>query len=379
MKFIDEVSIFVEAGHGGTGIKSFWREKFVPLGGPDGGNGGRGGSVILVADRNHSTLLDFQFRPRWKAENGDKGQGSRKDGRAGADLIVKVPVGTQVYRAKPDGSATHNPAQMVCDLNRDGAQFVLATGGRGGKGNAFFKSPTNRAPEHFQPGEPGEQGTYLLSLKLVADVGLVGFPNAGKSTLVSRVSAAKPKIADYPFTTLTPNLGVVRAKGGRTFVMADIPGLVPGAHTGKGLGIKFLKHVERTRVIVHVIDPHQRDESGEPLDPIQSFEAICHELRSFSPTLADRPHLVALSKSDTLTDQTEAQRTIDAFADRGITCILISAVSGANLDQLVETICAKLAEVPRDIIQESEDAEHEEHAPQGSTPDTQRAESEAVG
>lgn len=253
MKFIDEATIFVEAGHGGSGIKSFYREKFVPLGGPDGGNGGRGGSVVLVATSNLTTLLDFHFQPRWKATDGLKGQGSRKDGRAGDDLIIQVPVGTQVYKSAGfDEKKEPILGELVCDFDQDGATLTLAQGGRGGKGNSFFKSPTNRAPEHFQPGEEGGIGEYVLSLKLVADVGLVGLPNAGKSTLISRISAARPKIADYPFTTLTPNLGVVQAKGGKSFVVADIPGLIPGAHQGKGLGIKFLKHVERTKVIAHL-------------------------------------------------------------------------------------------------------------------------------
>ncbi len=366
MKFIDEVSIYVEAGHGGTGIKSFYREKFVPYGGPDGGNGGHGGSVILIADRNHSTLLDFQFRPRWKAPDGEKGQGSRKDGRAGDDLIIKVPIGTQVYIAT---NSEAPPTQLVCDLDEDGAQHVLAAGGRGGKGNNFFKSPTNRTPEHFQPGEAGGHGSFTLSLKLVADVGLVGFPNAGKSTLISRVSAAKPKIADYPFTTITPNLGVVRAKGGRTFVMADIPGLIPGAHTGKGLGIKFLKHVERTRVILHVIDPNQLDDEGNALDPLQSFDMIYHELSEFSPELAARPQLVALSKLDTISEREVVEQATKAFAVRGLQCIAISAVSGENIEELLEEICK--------IIQEPVNFE----APTASASDTssQSAQDSAAG
>jgi GTP-binding protein len=287
MKFIDEATILVEAGHGGSGIKSFYREKFVPLGGPDGGNGGRGGSVILVATANLTTLLDFHFQPRWKATDGLKGQGSRKDGKAGEDLIIKVPVGTQVYKSAGfDENKEPILGDLVCDFDKDGATMTLAQGGRGGKGNSFFKSPTNRAPEHFQPGEEGESGEYVLSLKLVADVGLVGLPNAGKSTLISRISAARPKIADYPFTTLTPNLGVVQAKGGRSFVVADIPGLIPGAHQGKGLGIKFLKHVERTKVIAHLIDPSQLKDDGSPFPPLEAWEAITNELRLFSPEIA---------------------------------------------------------------------------------------------
>lgn len=347
MKFVDEVSIFVEAGNGGNGVKSFYREKFVPLGGPDGGNGGKGGSVILVADRNHSTLLDFHFRPRWKAEDGEKGQGSNKEGKTGDDLVIKVPIGTQVFRCpRPLAEDEHpSPDDLLFDLQTDGARFVLAQGGRGGKGNAYFKSPTNRAPEHFQPGEPGESGTFLLSLKLVADVGLVGFPNAGKSTLISRVSAARPKIADYPFTTLTPNLGVVQVKGNRSFVMADIPGLIPGAHTGKGLGIKFLKHVERTRVILHVIDPQQLDENGEHLDPLAAYEVIQGELRSFSPELAERPQIVALTKMDAIADRSVVEAAIAQFEAKSLLCIPISAVSGEGIESLLSTLAERVFEV----------------------------------
>jgi GTP-binding protein len=346
MKFIDEVTIHVEAGHGGSGVKSFYREKYVPLGGPDGGNGGRGGSVILRADRNHSTLLDFHYRPRWKATDGEKGQGSRKDGRAGDDLLVLVPVGTQVFRASKgsDGAtdSSPDPSLLVCDLDFDGAEFTLAQGGRGGKGNSFFKSPTNRTPEHFQPGEPGDSGEFTLSLKLVADVGLVGFPNAGKSTLISRISSARPKIADYPFTTLTPNLGVVRSKGGKTFVVADIPGLIPGAHSGKGLGLKFLKHVERTRLLVHLIDPLQLNEDGTPCAPIASWRIICDELRQYSPELAARPSIVVLSKIDAVSDADILSEAKAAFEAEGLRCLSISAVTGAGLEELLEVMAGSL-------------------------------------
>ena len=234
MKFIDEATIEVQAGHGGSGCKHFRREKYVPYGGPDGGNGGNGGSVILVADENTQTLLDFRFKPKWKAENGCPGEGARRDGRAGENLLIKVPVGTQVLDVETD--------EVLADLFEKDQQYIIARGGRGGLGNTMFKSSTNRTPEYFQPGEEGEAGIYKLSLKLVADIGLIGLPNAGKSTLISRISAAKPKIADYPFTTLIPNLGVVKYGEG-SFVVADIPGLIPGAHAGKGLGIRFLKHV----------------------------------------------------------------------------------------------------------------------------------------
>lgn len=324
MKFIDEVTIEFTAGHGGKGASHFRREKFVPLGGPDGGNGGAGGSVILVADRNKHTLLDFQFQPKWEAQNGAPGDGSRKDGKWGEDLIVKLPVGTQVFKMPEH--------ELVVDLEQDEMRIVLCKGGRGGRGNSFFKTSTNQAPTHAQPGEEGESGTYLLSLKLVADVGLIGFPNAGKSTLISRISAARPKIADYPFTTLTPNLGVVQYHG-QSFVVADVPGLIPGAHEGRGLGIKFLKHIERTRVLAHLIDPNQLDENGEPLSPEQSYELINEELKSFSPELAERKQVVLLTKGDTL-DRETLEEMRQRFIKRGIDAYVISSVAGAGIEEI---------------------------------------------
>lgn len=330
MKFIDEAEIQVQAGHGGAGCKHFRREKFVPFGGPDGGNGGNGGSVITVADRNRHTLLDFKFRPLWQAEDGKAGDTSRKDGRAGEDLIIKVPIGTQIVDPTTE--------EVLADLDAEGRQFVLARGGRGGKGNTFFKSATNRAPEHAQPGEAGAEGVYKLSLKLVADVGLVGFPNAGKSTFIASVSAARPKIADYPFTTLTPNLGVVKIAGGKPIVIADIPGLIPGASEGKGLGIQFLKHVERTRVLLHLIDPLQLADDGTLVTPQESFRAIRAELEAFNLDLANRAAVVALTKADTKPDEAIIADAREWFEQQGIECFVISSVSHSGLDPLLHRL-----------------------------------------
>ncbi|MDZ4785660.1 MAG: GTPase ObgE [bacterium] len=333
MKFVDEATIDVKAGKGGAGSVHFRREKYVPEGGPDGGDGGAGGSVILIADSNIHTLLDFHFQPKWNGENGGRGGGSGKSGGAGEDLIIKLPLGTQIFK-QPDN-------QLVIDLTTVGQEFILAKGGRGGKGNEFFKSSTNRAPRHAQPGEAGEEGTYLLSLKLVAEVGLVGFPNAGKSTLISRISAARPKIADYPFTTLTPNLGVAKSRSGRSFVVADIPGLIPGAHQGKGLGIQFLKHIERTKVLAHLIDPNQTDPDGELISPEKSFDLINTELKNFSETLSAKKQIVVISKIDTINEKDIAKFT-KKFKSKGFECFAISSVSGAGLDELLDAFSLSL-------------------------------------
>lgn len=340
MKFVDEVKIQVDAGHGGKGCKSFRREKFVPFGGPDGGDGGKGGDVILVADRNKGTLLDFQFRPEWKAEDGDAGEGRRSSGKSGNDLRIPVPVGTSIL--KLDLENPEAEPVFVADLTQDGQEFILAAGGRGGKGNEFFKSPTNRVPEHTQPGEAGESGFFLFSLKLVADIGLVGFPNAGKSTLISRISSAKPKVADYPFTTLTPNLGVVAGPGGSSYVVADIPGLIPGASEGKGLGIQFLKHIERTRIIAHLINPLQIDDEGEIMDVVKSFDTINNELQTFSSELATKPQMIVLTKCDAISkDQMEElSERLNPLAVYG--CMAISSVSGLGVQDLINKLAILL-------------------------------------
>jgi len=328
MKFIDEANIKVEAGHGGPGCRSFRREKFIPFGGPDGGDGGHGGSVILRADPSSHTLLDFKFQPQWKADDGKGGEGSGRTGKSGSDLIVKVPVGTQILE-KESGN-------LVCDLNEPSQEFIIAAGGRGGKGNEFFKTATNQVPEHTQPGEPGAVGEFLLSLKLVADVGLIGLPNAGKSTLISRISAAKPKIADYPFTTLVPNLGVVKSKSGRTFVVADIPGLIPGASEGKGLGIKFLKHVERTKVLAHLIDPTPQDVEGNSVDAVKSFDDINGELQAFSDEFASRPQVIVITKIDAFPDKKTLEDLMAKFAERGLPCLALSSASGKGIPDFIE-------------------------------------------
>jgi GTP-binding protein len=333
MKFIDEAAIEVKAGKGGAGSRSFRREKFVPLGGPDGGNGGRGGSIILKADQSVHTLLDFKFQAVWQAKGGESGSGARKDGKAGDDVAIKLPVGTQVFAYNPESKEV---GDLVVDLDAPDREFVLAKGGRGGKGNSFFKTSTNQAPEYAQPGEEGEGGSYLLSLKLVADVGLVGLPNAGKSTLISRISAARPKIADYPFTTLVPNLGVVQAKGGRSFVVADIPGLIPGASEGKGLGIQFLKHVERTKIIAHLLDLNQINDDGSEADLVEIFTCINQELKNFSQEVSERQQIVVLTKADAVSGPEKIEHYKRIFQGRGYEVAVISSVAGVGIDDLIE-------------------------------------------
>ena len=285
MTFIDRARIRVKAGDGGSGISSFRREKFVPLGGPDGGDGGRGGNVLVRADSNLSTLLDFTYRDSWRAENGDHGSGSNKSGRSGDDLVLPVPPGTIVRDARS--------GEIVAEVTEDGQEVVIARGGRGGKGNAFFVTSTRQAPREYQPGEDGQVRQLEFELKLIADVGLVGQPNAGKSTLLSVISAAHPKIADYPFTTLAPNLGVVQLSDGRTFVVADIPGIIEGAHEGKGLGLQFLRHIERTRLLAFMVPIDSMDWQAE-------YEQLRAEVAAYSVELAAKPHCVVFTKMDLL-------------------------------------------------------------------------------
>ncbi|MCB0328981.1 MAG: GTPase ObgE [Bdellovibrionales bacterium] len=295
MKFVDEVTISVQAGDGGAGASHFRREKYVPRGGPDGGDGGNGGSIVAVATHSKNTLLDFRYRPHWMAEKGGAGDKGRKSGKNGEDITLQVPVGTEVFRLSEKGEET-----FVADLAEEGARVVIAKGGRGGKGNTFFKSATNQAPRHSQPGTPGEEGEFKLSLKLLADVGLLGLPNAGKSTFLSRVSAARPEIGDYPFTTKEPQLGIVKSPSGKTCVMADIPGLIEGAHLGKGLGLQFLKHVERTKVLLHLVDvtPLLHEDGKSQLE--KDIATIEKELREFSEEVFNKPRLLAFTKIDAL-------------------------------------------------------------------------------
>jgi GTP-binding protein len=327
--FVDEASIIVIGGDGGNGCRSFRREKFVPHGGPDGGDGGQGGSVLLTADNDTSTLLAFKYKRYFKGERGRHGEGSNKTGRSGEDQIVRVPVGTVVL--DEDG------LRVLADLNGPAASFVAARGGRGGRGNARFASSVNRAPTRHDPGEPGEQHTLRLELKLLADAGLVGLPNAGKSTLISRISAARPKIADYPFTTLEPHLGVVDRGDFRSFVVADIPGLIEGAHEGAGLGLRFLRHVERCTLLLHLVDA-----TGAMDDPVHAIETIDRELQSYRSDLGTKPQIIVITKADALQDDALVER-VRRFADqRERRCLVISSVTGQGLDALIHTVAEEL-------------------------------------
>ena len=319
--FIDEVKIDVKAGNGGNGCLAFRREKFVPRGGPSGGDGGHGGDVFLVASNHYNTLLHFRFNPEHKAERGRHGEGSNRTGRDGVSIDLPVPVGTIVY-----DDAT---GELLHDFTVAGDRFLVARGGRGGRGNQHFATSTHQAPTEHEAGRAGEEKRLRLELKLLADVGLVGFPNAGKSTLISRISAARPKIADYPFTTLEPNLGVVSVDD-RSFVVADIPGLIEGAHEGAGLGMQFLKHVERTRLLVHLVDVSET--TGR--DPVHDFEVIMDELGSFDPRMLEKPMIVAASKIDVAQDPDRIASVRDLARERGLRFFEISSVTGQGIDEL---------------------------------------------
>src|SRR3990172_5978229 len=332
MKFIDEAKIYVKAGDGGKGRVSFRREKYVPKGWPDGGNGGRGADVIFIADNRLSSLLDFQYKREYEAEKGQHGMGSMCSGRDGLDLVIKLPIGTLIK--------DFDTGEVLADLVADGQQFVCCKGGRGGKGNAHFATSTHQTPRFAQPGEPGEERNLKMELKLLADVGIIGFPNAGKSTLISHISAAKPKIADYPFTTLAPNLGIVKFGDFGGYVVADIPGLIEGAHEGRGLGVKFLKHVERTSMFVHMIDVSPF--TGR--DPKEDFEIVNRELQAFNAELAKRPHVVALNKTDIPEAEEKARELLKFFDSSGIKVFLISAATGKGLKELVNYVGSQVAE-----------------------------------
>ncbi len=318
------------AGDGGRGCVAFRREKFVPRGGPSGGDGGDGGSIDVRASSHLNTLVNYRFHPEFSAQRGGHGEGSNRHGRKGRNLTLDVPIGTVVFEMQPDGGG---PIQ-VADLVEDTSRVRIARGGRGGRGNARFVSSTNRAPRRADPGEPGEDKRLRLQLKLLADVGLVGYPNAGKSTLISRISAAKPKIASYPFTTLTPHLGVVSLSRDRSFVVADVPGLIEGAHRGLGLGHQFLRHLERTRLLVHLIDV-----SGETgRDPIHDFETIRRELALYRPEFADKPQLAAANKMDVVESRDAVAQLADHLAELQIPFFRISAVTGAGVDSLLKGV-----------------------------------------
>ena len=324
MKFIDEATITVQSGDGGRGCLSFRREKFIPRGGPDGGDGGKGGDVVLVTTLRKRTLQQFQFKRQFKAANGGYGQGSRKTGRNGADLIIEIPPGTLILDAEEHS--------LIKDMAVPDERFVLAQGGRGGLGNTRFKSSTNRAPRHVQPGEPGLSRDVKLELKLLADVGIIGLPNAGKSTLVGAISAARPKTASYPFTTLNPHLGVVQTGWAEPFVVADIPGLIDGAHQGAGLGHRFLKHIERTRILVHLIDTDGID----PDQPLAALDTINRELALYKPSLSDRTQLVVLNKLDLPGAEQKAECFRNALPDMDI--LSISAQNAEGLELLKSRI-----------------------------------------
>lgn len=335
--FVDEVDIHVAAGNGGNGCLSFRREKFVPRGGPDGGDGGAGGSVYIVATPTKNTLIDFRYHPEFEAKRGAHGQGANKTGHSGNDLEIAVPTGTLVFDKSPEtGDLT-----LLADLAEEGQRVLVAKGGRGGRGNARFVSSTNRAPRRTEPGEEGEERFIRLQLKLIADAGLVGFPNAGKSTLISRISAARPKIADYPFTTLAPNLGVVRLSDDRSFVVADVPGLIAGAHAGHGLGHQFLRHIERTKVLVHLVDVSGA--SGR--EPVHDFDTIVEELRLFDPRVAAKPMIVAATKMDAVDDPSRVEALERHVRDRGLPFFTISAVAGTGLVELLDAVWRQIAAV----------------------------------
>jgi len=327
--FVDYVEIFVKAGDGGDGAVAFRREKYVPKGGPAGGNGGKGGDVVFLAERNLQTLLDFRYKRKYEAENGKPGGTSLKDGRGGEDLVIHVPIGTIIKDAES--------GKILSDLNEEGMRFIAAKGGRGGKGNSNFATPTNQTPRYAEDGKPGEERKISLELNLIADVGLVGFPNAGKSTLISSISAAKPKIADYPFTTLTPNLGIVQYKEYKSFTVADIPGIIEGAHEGKGLGHRFLRHIERTKILLILIDVSSEDVQTQ-------YDTILSELEKYSEILTGKKKLLAFSKADLLPpDEIKKieKKKIKGYEGKPL---VFSSVSRFNLDKVLDELWKNLSE-----------------------------------
>lgn len=333
--FVDRAKIYVKSGDGGNGAVAFRREKYVPRGGPDGGDGGDGGNVILQADQNMNTLMDFKYRVHYKAQRGQHGQCSNMHGRNGEDLIIRVPIGTVVMDAQSDA--------VIGDLTEDGQQLTVAYGGKGGKGNAHFTTSVRQTPRFAQEGEPGQEKWIILELKMIADVGIVGFPNAGKSTILSIMTAARPKIADYPFTTLSPNLGVAYAPDGRSFVLADIPGLIEGAHEGTGLGYEFLRHVERTRLLLHVVDASGM--AGR--DPVDDFYKINEELRLYNEELAKRPQIVLANKMDLLEAQQNYESIKEAADKCGYKTFAVSAATGQGFEQVLYEVLKMLDSLPK--------------------------------
>ena len=327
MKFIDEATIHIQSGHGGPGCVSFRREKFVPHGGPDGGDGGQGADIIFVANPRLSTLIDFRYKRLYRAQAGGAGEGQKRHGANSPAIEISVPLGT-VIRDRHTG-------ELLADLTHHPQRYVALKGGRGGKGNFFFRSPTRQIPQFAQLGEAGQERDISLELKLLADVGLIGFPNAGKSTLISRLSNARPKIADYPFTTLIPQLGVVRVTEEKSFVVADMPGLIEGAHKGLGLGIQFLKHIERTRLFLHLIDISESDS-------FQRFEIINDELAKYNPKLLSKDQIVVLTKTDLISDDQKLKTIRNTFKKKGHAAHLISAVQGQGIEQLIYDISGRL-------------------------------------
>jgi GTPase len=339
MKFVDEASITVTAGKGGNGSASFRREKFIPFGGPDGGDGGRGGSVYLEGDSGLNTLVDFRHQRKYKAQNGQGGSGRNMTGKSGEDIVIRVPLGTIV--------TDEETGDHIGDVTADGQQLLVARGGKGGLGNLHFKSSTNRAPRQTIPGAPGEERGLHLELRVLADVGLLGFPNAGKSTLISTVSAARPKVADYPFTTLYPNLGVVRIDVERSFVIADIPGLIEGAAEGTGLGIQFLRHLQRTRLLLHLVDLAPLNPDEDPATQVRQLEA---EMQKFDPALLDKPRWLVFTKADLLPADEAGERAAQAVAelDWSAPWMLISAVTQSGTEELMQRVSAELARIRED-------------------------------
>jgi GTPase len=350
--FVDEAKILVKGGDGGNGCVAFRREKYVPRGGPSGGDGGHGGSVYVEANPNDNTLLRYRYNREFKADRGRHGEGSNCTGVSGEDSILKVPVGTLVY--------DQDSEELLADLRKAGQRVLVARGGKGGRGNQHFAKPWHQAPREKEDGESGEQRHLRLELKLLADVGLVGFPNAGKSTLISVISAARPKIANYPFTTLEPNLGVVNADGGtgghgtelgRTFVVADLPGLIEGASEGAGLGTRFLRHVERTRLLVHLIDTSDAAE----MDPVQAFEIIEGELAAFSETLTHKPMIAVATKLDATTDRSKLEELREFCAEKGLEFHSISAAAGEGVKELVRGMADALEKIPKEELEEEQE------------------------